>query len=69
MTWADIARAVFRLTGHDPARVTGVSTAEYFAGKHAASRPHHSVLDLTKRTAAGFAARDQLEALEGYLAR
>ena len=30
-SWADIARAVYRLTGHDPAAVTSVTTEEYFA--------------------------------------
>ncbi len=35
-TWADIARHVFELTGHDPARVTGVTTDEYFASAAAA---------------------------------
>ncbi|HEV7623489.1 MAG TPA: bifunctional dTDP-4-dehydrorhamnose 3,5-epimerase family protein/NAD(P)-dependent oxidoreductase [Amnibacterium sp.] len=68
LSWADIARDVFRLTGHDPARVSGVSTAEYFAGKQAAPRPLNSVLDLGRLSAAGFTARDQVEALEAYLA-
>jgi dTDP-4-dehydrorhamnose reductase len=69
LSWADIARVVFRLTGHDESRVTGVSTAEYFAGKQAAPRPRSSVLDLGKLADAGFTARDQIEALEEYLAR
>ncbi|WP_460740898.1 sugar nucleotide-binding protein, partial [Microbacterium neimengense] len=30
-TWADIARTVFQHTGHDPARITDVTTADYFA--------------------------------------
>jgi dTDP-4-dehydrorhamnose 3,5-epimerase len=68
LSWADVARAVFRLTGHDEGRVSGVSTAAYFAGKQAAPRPLHSVLDLGRLTAAGFTPRDQLEALEAYLA-
>jgi len=68
LSWADIARAVYRLAGHDPARVSGVSTAAYFAGKQAAPRPQHSTLDLAKLTAAGFTTRDQLDALEAYLA-
>nr|WP_232528321.1 bifunctional dTDP-4-dehydrorhamnose 3,5-epimerase family protein/NAD(P)-dependent oxidoreductase [Microbacterium sp. MAH-37] len=57
MTWADIAREVYRLTGNDPGRVTGVSTAEYFAAAAApvSPRPHNSVLDLSKIRAAGFA--------------
>lgn len=47
-SWYDIARDVFRLTGHDPDRVTGVSTEEYFAGATSpiAPRPRNSVLDL-----------------------
>ena len=49
-SWADIARAVFALTGHDPARVTGVSTEAYFASASGpiSPRPRGSVLDLTK---------------------
>ena len=45
--WHDVAREVFRLTGHDPDRVVGVTTDEY----HAAStvpvspRPQNSVLE------------------------
>ncbi|MDQ1074012.1 dTDP-4-dehydrorhamnose reductase/dTDP-4-dehydrorhamnose 3,5-epimerase [Microbacterium testaceum] len=47
-TWYDIARDVFELTGHDPSRVTGVSTEEYFAAATApvAPRPSNSVLEL-----------------------
>ena len=55
VTWAEIAQRVFALTGHDPARVTGVSTQEYFAGKEGtAPRPANSVLDLAKIEATGF---------------
>jgi dTDP-4-dehydrorhamnose 3,5-epimerase len=68
-TWADIARAVFSATGHDPARVTGVSTEEYFASATApvAPRPTWSVLDLSKIEAAGYSPTDQAEALSAYL--
>jgi dTDP-4-dehydrorhamnose 3,5-epimerase len=47
-TWCDIARDVFELTGHDPSRVTGVSTEDYFAATTApvAPRPSNSVLEL-----------------------
>ncbi len=52
-SWADIARATFALTGHDPPnRVTGVSTETYFFSASAgpvAPRPHNSVLELTKK--------------------
>ncbi len=66
-TWADLAKRVFELTGHDPARVTGVTSEEFFAGKDAAPRPTHSVFDLSKIEAAGFTPRDADEALIAYL--
>ncbi|MGN7968644.1 sugar nucleotide-binding protein [Microbacterium sp. 22296] len=49
MTWYDVARAVFKVTGHDPDRITGVSTEEYFAQASGvvAPRPRNSVLDLS----------------------
>jgi len=45
-SWYDVAREVFRLTGHDPDRVTGVSTEEYAASAPRAisPRPRNSVL-------------------------
>ena len=66
-SWARIAARVFELTGHDPARITGVSTAEYFAGKAAVPRPLNSVLALDKLAATGFAPRDADAALRAYL--
>ncbi len=39
VTWADIARQVFESTGHDRARVTGVSTEAYFAAASAPVSP------------------------------
>jgi len=68
-SWADIARQVFALTGHDPARVTGVSTGDYFADATApvAPRPRNSVLDLGKISATGFVPRSQEDALRAYL--
>ena len=70
-SWADIARAVFAITGHDPARVTGVSTEEYFASAAGpvAPRPRNSVLDLTRIQKAGFSPSDQDAALSAYLSR
>ena len=54
-SWADIARQVYALTGHNPESVTGVSTEEYFSGKQGtAPRPLWSMLDLTKIEATGF---------------
>ncbi|WP_394279480.1 sugar nucleotide-binding protein, partial [Microbacterium sp.] len=56
-SWADVARAVYELTGHDPARIADVTTAEYFASASApvAPRPLYSVLDVSKIAATGFA--------------
>jgi dTDP-4-dehydrorhamnose reductase/dTDP-4-dehydrorhamnose 3,5-epimerase len=70
MTWADVARRVFELTGHDPARVTGVSTEDYFGSRQepTAPRPRNSVQDLAKIEATGFVPRDGREALEHFLA-
>lgn len=70
-SWADIAREVFRLCGADPARVAGVTTAEYLAGGGAprtyAQRPANSVLDLAKITAAGFTPQSAMLDLANYL--
>lgn len=69
-TWADVARMVFELTGNDPARVTGVSTADYFASAPGpvAPRPANSVLDLTRIRATGFEPRPVRDSLAAYLA-
>jgi dTDP-4-dehydrorhamnose reductase len=69
VTWDEIARDVFRLTGHDASRVRGVTTDEYFAGKPVAPRPANSALDLTRITDSGFVVRDASHALADYLAR
>jgi dTDP-4-dehydrorhamnose 3,5-epimerase len=71
VTWFDVARDVFRLAGHDPARVTGVSTEEYFrnATTPVAPRPSHSVLDIGKVRATGLSLPDGREALQAYLTR
>ncbi|UFU02405.1 bifunctional dTDP-4-dehydrorhamnose 3,5-epimerase family protein/NAD(P)-dependent oxidoreductase [Ruania suaedae] len=69
-SWAEIAQAVFRLSGHDPARVTEVTTSQYLADapQPTAPRPTSSVLDLTKITASGFRPTDTDAALVRYLA-
>ena len=68
-SWADIARAVFELTGHAPARVTGVSTDEYFAAASGpvAPRPRNSVLDTARMRSVGFSAPDWRASLGAYL--
>ncbi len=68
-TWADLARAVFALTGHDAERITGVTTHEYFATatNPIAPRPSNSVLDLAKLEDTGFTVETWSSALENYL--
>ncbi|WP_249666168.1 sugar nucleotide-binding protein [Nocardioides faecalis] len=67
-SWADYARSVFTLTGHDPARVGTTSTAAYAEGRSPwAPRPLHSTLNLDKLTASGFRPRDADDALGAYL--
>jgi dTDP-4-dehydrorhamnose reductase/dTDP-4-dehydrorhamnose 3,5-epimerase len=68
-TWYDIAREVYRLTGHDADRVTPVSTAAYFANATSpiAPRPANSVLSLDKIQGAGFQATEVATAMREYL--
>ncbi|MEV8369431.1 bifunctional dTDP-4-dehydrorhamnose 3,5-epimerase family protein/NAD(P)-dependent oxidoreductase [Microbacterium sp. NPDC064584] len=70
-TWADIARTVFELTGHDPDRITPVTTTQYYATATTptAPRPHNSTLDLTKITTTGHTAPDTADSLATYLRR
>lgn len=70
-SWADIARAVFELSGHDPGRVIGVSTDEYFTSVAGpiSPRPRNSVLDTSKIERTGFFPRSAGESLAPYLAR
>jgi dTDP-4-dehydrorhamnose 3,5-epimerase len=65
-SWADLARAVYARTGRSPDDVTGVSTAEYAAGKDMAPRPANSSLDLSKLRATGFEPEDAGDALARY---
>lgn len=67
MSWAEIARAVFRLAGRDPADVAGVTSERYAAGRVLSPRPANSVLRLEKIKAAGFTPCDGLMQLESYL--
>lgn len=66
-SWADYARRVFELTGHDPGRVRTVTTADYSAGKQMAPRPLNSTLTLTKLNETGFTSTDADAALAAYL--
>lgn len=68
-SWAEIARRIFTITGHDPSRVRDVSTEDYFATAQApfAPRPHNSALDLTKVEATGFEPAFYTDQLADYL--
>lgn len=68
-TWYEIARDVYRLTGHDPDRVTPVDTATYFenAAAPVSPRPRNSTLDLARITATGFAPDDARELTARWL--
>ncbi|MDN3309940.1 bifunctional dTDP-4-dehydrorhamnose 3,5-epimerase family protein/NAD(P)-dependent oxidoreductase [Microbacterium oryzae] len=68
-TWADIARRVYALTGHDPNRVAPVSTDAYYATATGpiAPRPRNSVLDLTRIQDAGYTPADADTRLAAYL--
>lgn len=66
-SFADVARAVFELSGRSAADVSSVTTEEYFAGKELAPRPLHSVMDLSKVRATGFEPEDARVALERYV--
>ncbi|WP_270409610.1 bifunctional dTDP-4-dehydrorhamnose 3,5-epimerase family protein/NAD(P)-dependent oxidoreductase [Microbacterium maritypicum] len=68
-SWAEIARLVFGLTGHDPSRVSGVSTEAYFASASGpiAPRPRNSQLSLAKITSTGYSPRPMRDALADYL--
>jgi dTDP-4-dehydrorhamnose 3,5-epimerase len=67
MSWAEVAKAVFELSGRSADDVTPVSTEEYFAGREMAPRPLRSVMDLSKLRATGFEPEDARTALERYL--
>lgn len=59
VSWADIAKEVYVSAGRSADDVTGISTAEYYAGKDGiAPRPLGSELNLAKITGTGFIPRD-----------
>ncbi len=68
-SWADIARRVFELTGHDPERITGVSTEAYYSTATApvAPRPRNSVLGMERLESTGWASLTQQLRLVEYL--
>lgn len=68
VSWADIAKLVYGAAGKPAEDVTGVTTAEYYAGKEdIAPRPLQSEMDLSKIKSTGFSPRDWRDALDEYL--
>ncbi len=68
VSWADIAREIFKEIGRDDLSVTNTPTAEYFAGKPSiAPRPLQSSLSLEKIHSIGFKSRDWREILRQYI--
>jgi dTDP-4-dehydrorhamnose 3,5-epimerase/reductase len=65
-SWFEIAREVFAATGHDPGRVAGTSTQEYFSGARGpvAPRPANSVL--APNTSVRASSVDRIEALRRH---
>jgi dTDP-4-dehydrorhamnose 3,5-epimerase len=67
-SWADIAQEVYELSGKSREDVTGVTTAEYFAGKDGiAPRPLQSTLNIDKISKMGYTPEDWKMALRDYL--
>ncbi|MDB5177128.1 MAG: dTDP-4-dehydrorhamnose reductase [Candidatus Saccharibacteria bacterium] len=68
VSWADIAREVYELSGKSRDDITPVSTEQYYAGKEdIAPRPLQSTLNLAKIEATGFTPREWKQALREYL--
>jgi dTDP-4-dehydrorhamnose 3,5-epimerase/reductase len=67
MSFADVAKAVFELSGRSGEEVSTVTTEKYAEGKDLAPRPLHSVMDLSKLRATGFEPEDARVALARYL--
>ncbi|GMM97525.1 sugar nucleotide-binding protein [Microbacterium sp. MTN4-26] len=69
MTWYEIARRVFEITGHDPDRVTPTTTSEYYAKATTpvAPRPANSTLDIARLVATCFTPEEAAVALRNYL--
>jgi dTDP-4-dehydrorhamnose 3,5-epimerase len=67
-SWAQIAEKVYELSGKSASDITGITTAEYFAGKeNIAPRPLQSTLDIAKITEMGYTPEDWEMALRDYL--
>jgi dTDP-4-dehydrorhamnose 3,5-epimerase/reductase len=66
MSWAEVAREVFRSRGRDPRDVREISTEKYAAGRPIAPRPASSLLSTRRIEATGFVPTDARTALRSY---
>jgi dTDP-4-dehydrorhamnose 3,5-epimerase len=72
MSWYEVARRVFELSGRPASDVVPVSTADFFAdrlaqGRGVAPRPLNSALSLDRLRRTGFEPRDAMDALAAWL--
>lgn len=67
MSWYDIARRVFELSGRNASDVSPQTTAEFAARRVVAPRPRNSTLSLEKISATGFTPTEADAALQQYL--
>ncbi|MCW2868011.1 MAG: NAD-dependent epimerase/dehydratase family protein, partial [Marmoricola sp.] len=66
-SWAELARAIFELSGRAGDDVTAITSDEYAAGKRLAPRPLNSALDLSRLRGTGFEPIDAMTALADYV--
>lgn len=67
-SWAEVAKDVFELSGHDRSRVITITTEEYMRDKHPfAPRPTNSDMDLSKIRLTGFQSVDYGPLLEDFV--
>lgn len=70
MSWADITRQIFDLSGHGNLTVSDTTTTDYYSGKDGiAPRPLMSIMSLDKLHDTGFVSRDWQEDLKSYIAK
>ena len=67
VSWADIARQVYKDAGFNDLVISDTTAEKYFEGKLSSPRPVHSALDLSKLEATGFTPTDWRTDLEEYI--
>ena len=67
VSWCDLAKTIFEMSGNDPGRVSGLSTEDYFKDKAHANRPKNSTFSLEKAKSTGFEIPEWKEDLKKYI--